>query len=94
MRLSPRQSQVLSLLRQGLTNKGIAQQLGNTENTVRDHVCVLLRRFGCKTRTELVALGLDQLELANSPPTFHQREQSTGDRRQATGDRRSGQHSP
>ena len=94
MRFSARQSQVLTLLRLGMTNKGIAQQLRISENTVRDHVSVLLLRFGCKTRTELIALHHSQRELANYPPSFQQRapierRQAAGGRRQATDDRRS-----
>ncbi|MGE0497587.1 MAG: response regulator [Ramlibacter sp.] len=50
--LSARQIEVLSLLCEGLSNKGIANRLALSENTVRNHVVSVLRHFNANTRTE------------------------------------------
>lgn len=94
MRLSTHQSQVLALLRQGLTNKGIAQQLGISENTARDHVSALLKRSQCSTRTALIVQWVQRDDRAQPKPSTTStdrrapidRRQATGDSRQATGD--------
>jgi DNA-binding NarL/FixJ family response regulator len=54
-RFTPRQHQVLELLLQGHSNKLIARQLGITENTVKEYVSALLKRFDVKRRAELMA---------------------------------------
>jgi DNA-binding NarL/FixJ family response regulator len=54
LRLTPKEAQVLSLLKLGLSNKQIAQRLGNSETTVKSHVSSLLEKFGVKGRTELL----------------------------------------
>jgi DNA-binding CsgD family transcriptional regulator len=53
--LSPRQTQVLGLVMTGLTNRGIAGQLGCSDKTVELHVSALLARTGTARRAELVA---------------------------------------
>lgn len=55
--LSPRESEVLSLIITGSRNRAIAQQLGISENTAKFHVSNLLRKAGVSTRAELVARG-------------------------------------
>ena len=50
--LTPRQSDVLSLLAEGHTNKAIGKQLEMAENTVRVHVSAILRFLGVENRTE------------------------------------------
>jgi DNA-binding NarL/FixJ family response regulator len=52
--LTPRQSEVLDLLHQGLSNKLIARQLSLSENTVRRHVQDILEFFGVTNRAEAV----------------------------------------
>ncbi len=66
-RLSPRQTQVLEAVANGLTNKEIARNLGVSEQAVKAHVSRLLLRFHARTRTALVraaarnrAINLDQ----------------------------------
>jgi len=53
-RLTDRQLQVLRLLGQGLSNKGIANRLNLTEGTVKLHVSAILRALGVGNRTEAV----------------------------------------
>jgi len=58
--LTARQLQVLTLLRDGKSNKQIAYELGLTEGTVKVHVTAILRQLGVHNRTQaaLTANGL------------------------------------
>jgi DNA-binding NarL/FixJ family response regulator len=55
--LTPREVQVLQLVAQGLSNKGIAHQLHITENTAKFHVAALCGKLGAVSRTEAVAIA-------------------------------------
>ncbi|HEX8587960.1 LuxR C-terminal-related transcriptional regulator [Pseudomonas sp.] len=55
---TPREQEVLLLLLQGHTNKGIAQRLGISDYTARDHVSALLRKNEVKNRAQLIALHI------------------------------------
>lgn len=59
--LSPRMTQVQNLLRQGLSNKAIAQQLQISPDTVKDHLSRLYDRHRVSGRHEL-RLKLGPLE--------------------------------
>ena len=50
--LTPREEEVLALLRRGLTNAQLASELGISENTAKDHVSSILYKLGAKTRDE------------------------------------------
>lgn len=52
--LSPRLTEALGYLCQGLSNKGIARKMGLTENTVKEYTGDLLEKFGVRRRTELI----------------------------------------
>jgi two-component system nitrate/nitrite response regulator NarL len=52
--LTPREVEVLQLLADGLTNKGIGQQLGISDHTVKFHVNSILGKLGAQSRTEAV----------------------------------------
>jgi len=52
--LTPRESEVLQLLAQGLANKAIAAQLGISQHTVKFHVNAIMTKFGAQSRTEAV----------------------------------------
>ena len=52
--LSPRQTEVLSLLIEGEGNKRIARELGISEATVKAHISAVLLQFGVATRTQVV----------------------------------------
>ncbi len=58
--LTPRQREVLEGLRDGKSNKQIAQELGLTEGTVKVHVTAILRQLGVRNRTQaaITANGL------------------------------------
>lgn len=55
-----RQLEILSLLRDGYSNKEIAQILDVTESTVKSHIGLLFKALGVKNRTACVRKGLDQ----------------------------------
>lgn len=52
--LTPRESEVLQLLAEGLTNKGIAQRLDISDHTVKFHVNAIMGKLGAQSRTEAV----------------------------------------
>lgn len=58
--LTPRQSDVLQLLSQGLSNKLIARHLQLSENTVRVHVQALLKFFHATSRAGAVFAARQQ----------------------------------
>jgi PAS domain S-box-containing protein len=55
--LTPRQAEVLDLLRQGHSTKQIARELHLSTETVRNHVRLLLRALGVRSRLEAVAVS-------------------------------------
>jgi len=62
--LSPRETEVLSCLGEGLSNKKIADKLFISENTVKKHVSQILAKMNFKDRTQ-AALYASQLNKDN-----------------------------
>jgi two-component system, NarL family, response regulator LiaR len=64
--LTGRESEVLHLLAQGLSNKEIARDLQVSEDTVKTHVAHILSKLGVQSRTQAVLtamrLGLVSLD--------------------------------
>jgi len=60
-----RETEVLTLVGQGLANKQIAARLGCSSRTVEKHLESLLRKAQARSRTELVALTGPQTEAAD-----------------------------
>ena len=56
--LSPRQSEILRSIVQGLSNPDIAKQLGISIDMVKEHVETLFQKIGASNRTEAVAIAL------------------------------------
>jgi DNA-binding NarL/FixJ family response regulator len=56
LKFSKRESEILEHLKRGLTNKDIANNLGISPNTVRDHLRRMMLRSGLRTRGALAAL--------------------------------------
>jgi DNA-binding NarL/FixJ family response regulator len=52
--LTEREIEVLALLAEGLSNKGIAARLGISDQTVKFHVASISGKLGTHTRTETV----------------------------------------
>jgi DNA-binding NarL/FixJ family response regulator len=59
--LTPKQFQVLKLVKDGLMNKQIASKLHVTEATVKAHIGVIFKKLEVKTRTQIV-LAVDKLQ--------------------------------
>jgi DNA-binding NarL/FixJ family response regulator len=57
--LTPRESEVLGLVREGLANKQIARRLGISERTVKAHLTSAFARIGVSDRTQ-AALWVDR----------------------------------
>ena len=51
-RLTPREAEVLGLVRRGLANKQIARRLGISERTVKAHLTTVFQRIGVADRTQ------------------------------------------
>lgn len=55
--LTPRETEVLAMLAEGLANKQIAPRLGISEHTVKYHVASIFAKLGASSRTEAVTIG-------------------------------------
>ncbi len=59
--LTPRQTQILDLVTtRGASNKSIAKTLKISESTVKLHVSAILKKYGCRNRTQLAVFGWDK----------------------------------
>ena len=56
--LTPRESQVLELVADGLSNKAIAGVLGVSDETVKFHLASIFGKLGASNRTDAVQLAL------------------------------------
>jgi DNA-binding NarL/FixJ family response regulator len=56
--LTPRETEVISLVSSGLTNAQIAGRIGRTEETVKVHVKNILQKLNARDRTEAVTIAL------------------------------------
>jgi DNA-binding NarL/FixJ family response regulator len=52
VQLTPREAEVLELVRKGLANKQIARRLGISERTVKAHLTSIFARIGVVDRTQ------------------------------------------
>lgn len=56
--LSSRETEVLGMLAEGLSNKLIAHRLGISEHTIKFHVASIMSKLQASTRTEAVTTGI------------------------------------
>jgi DNA-binding CsgD family transcriptional regulator len=61
--LTPRETEVLVQISDGLSNKEIARRLEISLHTVKFHIESLLRKLGARSRAEAVAKGLVRREV-------------------------------
>jgi pimeloyl-ACP methyl ester carboxylesterase/DNA-binding CsgD family transcriptional regulator len=66
-RLSRRQSEILQLVAQGMTDKQAARELGLSPRTVEMHMALALRALSCTNRTEAVHRATLEGLLKDSP---------------------------
>lgn len=59
--LTPRLEEVRALVRQGMSNKQIAQALGISEGTVKNHMSEMFRILNVSNRTQAARLDLERL---------------------------------
>ena len=52
--LTPRETEVIQLIAEGMTNKAIAQQLDISAHTVKFHVNAIMNKLAAQSRTEAV----------------------------------------
>ena len=57
--LTPRETEILSHLAEGQSNKVIARQLGISDGTVKLHVKAILRKLGVHSRVEAAVLAVE-----------------------------------
>jgi two-component system nitrate/nitrite response regulator NarL len=62
--LSPRESQLVTLLSRGLKNKEISAELGISEGTVKVYLSHLFQKSGARDRFDLALQGLKNFSLA------------------------------
>ncbi len=65
-RLTPREEEVLDLLREGFTNNEIGRLLGISTRTAKAHVAAVIEKLGVVDRTQAVARGYE-LGLLSTP---------------------------
>ncbi len=58
--LTDRELEVLRVMAQGRSNRGIADSLGISENTVRIHVTHVLQKLGAEDRTQAVIIAIQR----------------------------------
>ena len=58
--LSPRESTILALMTEGLTNQEIAARIHISEKTVRNHVSSLFGKLGVNSRAQAIVLARDK----------------------------------
>ncbi len=61
VKLTKRESEVVCLVSDGLTNRLVAEQLGLSEHTVRNYLFRIFDKIGVSSRVELVRYYIDQV---------------------------------
>jgi len=60
--LTPREEQVVALVADGLSNRGVAGELGLSEHTIKKYLLRIFDKLGISTRVELVLYALSHGE--------------------------------
>ena len=73
LKLTVRERQILRLVAEGTSNRGIADKLYISERTVKFHVSSILAKLGAQNRTEAVRIATDSalLDYNHTPPNWH-----------------------
>ncbi|MGV6815996.1 MAG: response regulator [Thiotrichales bacterium] len=67
--LTPRETEILGLLAEGLSNKLIARELGISDGTVKLHVKAILRKLEVHSRVEAAVMAVEHGFRANASTT-------------------------
>lgn len=59
-KLSPRELEIVSYVARGLSNRGIGEALGLSENTVRNHLRSILEKLGFDNRVQVATFAMEQ----------------------------------
>lgn len=65
--LTPRETEILGLITQGLSNREITEQLHLTANTLKTHIRQIYRKIGVSSRAQAVAWALHDGFLPSQP---------------------------
>jgi two-component system nitrate/nitrite response regulator NarL len=65
--LSPREKQIVDALLAGCTNKEVAQQLGVSDQTIKNQLTTLYKKVGVTSRLELVLWAMARRDKHNGP---------------------------
>ena len=65
--VSRREKQIVDALLAGCTNKGVAQQLGVSDQTIKNQLTTLYRKVGVSSRLELVLWAMEHRDKRNRP---------------------------
>jgi DNA-binding NarL/FixJ family response regulator len=69
--LAPREQEVVHWVSEGLTNREIADQLGLSENTIKNYIFRIFDKLGISKRVELLIYAASQFgPTSSSPPQF------------------------
>jgi DNA-binding NarL/FixJ family response regulator len=63
--LSRREKQIVDALLAGCTNKEIAQQLGVSDQTIKNQLTTLYKKAGVSSRLELVLFAMEERDKQN-----------------------------
>jgi two-component system nitrate/nitrite response regulator NarL len=58
--LTPRELEILPLIAQGKSNKEIAQTIGNTAETVRNQIYIMVHKMDSANRTHMVVKAIKE----------------------------------
>lgn len=61
--MTPRQAEIIRMLRQGMSNKAIAGALGISEGTVKNHVTDIMRVLNVSNRTQAAQLRTNMFDI-------------------------------
>ena len=75
--LTPRESEILALLAEGLSNRGIGNDLGISEGTVKVHVKAILRKLGVTSRVAAAVLAVEHGWGSRKPAAGRKEQEST-----------------